>query len=154
MSIFKIYGLILRYFYYFKHSYDRIGDVFYWPLIDLLLWGLASTYLRTYIPKAPTIVLMIISGLLLWIIVWRGQYEITVNLLQELWDGNLVNIFVSPLKFSEWISALLIIGILKAAISISFASLVAFFLYKVQIFYYGFYLLPFLLLLIMSGWWI
>ena len=39
------------------------------------------------------VVMIIISGILLWIIVWRGQYEITVNLLEDLWDKNLINIF-------------------------------------------------------------
>jgi ABC-2 type transport system permease protein len=138
-----------------------MSDVFYWPTMDLLLWGLTSIYFKkqqsvsfpTGLGSGSQIVLMIISGILFWIIVWRGQYEITVNLLEELWSRNLINIFVSPLKFSEWIISVVIVGIIKAALSFSFAMIVAFILYKVKIFIYGFYLIPFALLLIMSGWW-
>jgi ABC-2 type transport system permease protein len=131
-----------------------MSDVFYWPTIDLLLWGLTSSYFRSFISDKNHIIMMIVSGILLWIIVWRGQYEITVNLLEELWSKNLINLFVSPLKFSEWLVSVVIVGILKAVISFSFAGLVAFMLYKVKIFSLGFYLLPLSGLLIITGWWV
>ncbi len=150
----RIYGIILRYMYLFRHSFDRLSDTFYWPLIDLLLWGLTSTYLRKVSPNTPQIVVMILAGLILWFIVWRSQYELTVGLLEDLWNKNFVNIFVAPLQFKEWVSALIILGILKAAISISFASVLAYLLYKMNIFALGFSLLPFVLLLFMTGWWI
>ena len=76
----------------------------------------------------------------------------TVNLLEDLWDKNLINIFVAPLKFSEWITSLLTLGILKAFVSLLFTALLAYILYKVQIFSFGLYLIPFFALLIMSGW--
>lgn len=154
MKAHRIYGVVLRYLYYFRHSLDRLSDAFYWPTIDLILWGLTSTYFTSVIPGKAQFLTMIVSGLLLWIIVWRGQYEITVNLLSELWDRNLLNIFISPLKFSEWLVSFVILGVVKAIVSLSFAMIVAYFLYKVQILFYGFYLLPFLFLLIMTGWWV
>lgn len=148
----RIYGITLRYLYGFRHSWDRLTDVFYWPAMDLFLWGLTSSYIRTYAPHASNIVLMIVSGLLFWIIVWRAQYEITVNTLEEFWNKNLVNIFVTPLTFSEWVYSFIIIGIIKGLISFAFASVLAFFLYKTGIFVFGWYLLPFIALLYMSGW--
>lgn len=154
MKLHRIYAIVLRYIFLFRRSYERLTDVFYWPAIDLIVWGLTSAYLKTYAPDASPIILIVISGLLLWLIVWRAQYEITVNLLEELWNKNLINIFVSPLKFSEWIVSFLIVGIVKASISIIFAMGVAFLLYKVDIFLYGFYLIPFFISLMLTGWWI
>ncbi len=154
MKIHRIYGMILRYLYYFRRSFDRMSDAFYWPTVDLVLWGLTSSYFRSYIPGASKIMMIVISGIILWIIVWRGQYEITVNLLDELWNKNLINLFAAPLKFSEWIISVLIIGVIKGAVSLTFATLVAYVLYKIQFFVYGFYLLPIAFCLIMSGWWI
>lgn len=154
MKLHRIYGNILRYIYFFRRSLDRLTDAFYWPLIDLLLWGITSSYFKSFAPQAPQFVLIIVSGIVFWIIVWRGQYEISVNLLEELWNKNLINIFVSPLKFSEWVLSLLTIGIIKAFLTFSFALLAAFILYHVKIFFYGFYLIPFILLLIMTGWWV
>lgn len=151
MKLHRIYANILRYFYLFRHNLDRLTDAFYWPTVDLVLWGIASLYFRSYLEDAPSIVALILSGIVFWIIVWRGQAEISVNVLEEIWNKNLINIFVSPLKFSEWILSLLTIGAIKALLSFLFAVLVAFLLYKVQIFSYGFYLVPFIVPLLMFG---
>ena len=152
MRLNRIYAIILRNFFTFKHSFDRLSDVFYWPIIDLILWGLTSTYFTKYASNVPNIVLLMLSGALLWIIIWRGQSEITVGILDDLWNRNLINLFASPLKFSEWIIALVAMGIIKALISFSFAVFVAYLLYAVNIAPYAFYLIPFALLLIMAGW--
>lgn len=155
MRINRIYAIVLRYMYLFRHSLDRVTDVFYWPVIDLFLWGITSVYFRSFIPKnAPLIVLALISGILFWIILWRAQYEISVNLLEDLWNKNLINIFVSPLTFYEWIIAFMAIGIIKASFSFPFAMLVAFLFYRIKIFFFGFYFIPFILLLLLSGWWV
>jgi len=154
MKIHRIYAVVLRFLFLFRRSYDRISDAFYWPTIDLLLWGLTSVYFRSIMPGASRVILVIMSGILLWIIVWRGQYEITVNLLEDLWNENLINMFVSPLRFIEWIIALIVIGIIKAFLSFSFAMFMAYLLYKVKIFFFGYYFIPIILLLIMTGWWV
>jgi ABC-2 type transport system permease protein len=73
-------------------------------------------------------------------------------MLEELWNKNLVNIFAAPLKLGEWVISFMIMGVVKAAISLIFAAVLAFLLYKVKIFMYGFGLLPILMLLIISGW--
>lgn len=154
MKLNRIFGVILRYFYYFKHSLDRMSDCFYWPTVDLLLWGLTSFYFRQFTSMSSQVVLIMICGILFWIIVWRGQYEITVNLLEEVWNKNLINLFAAPLTFSEWILSVVIVGILKSILSFSFAMLVAYILYKIKIFFFGFYFVPFIILLIMTGWWV
>ncbi len=152
MKLHRIYAIILKSFFSFRHSLDRLSDVFYWPIIDLILWGLTSTYFMKYATNIPQIVLLMLSGALLWIITWRGQSEITIGILDDLWNKNLINLFASPLKFSEWIVALVTIGIIKALISFSFAIFVAYLLYAVNIIPYAFYFVPFALLLIMTGW--
>jgi ABC-2 type transport system permease protein len=152
MKFHRIWGVILRCNYLFKHSLDRQVDAFYWPTVDLILWGVTSTYLAAQSKDIPFAVLMVISGIVLWIILWRGQYEFTVNILEDMWNKNLINMFASPLKLSEWIAAFVILGIVKSVVSVSFAALMAFVLYKTNLFVYGFKLLPFLFLLLMTGW--
>lgn len=154
MKLNRIYALILRFYYLFRHSYDRMGDAFYWPTIDLIIWGLTSSYFMTFAPNASQIILIVLSGLMFWQIVWRAQYEITVNLLEDLWNKNLINIFVSPIKFSEWVVSFIVIGITKAALSFPFTMLVAYLLYKVNIVFFGWNFIPIIFLLFMTGWWI
>jgi ABC-2 type transport system permease protein len=154
MKFHRIWGVILRYNYLFKHSLDRQVDAFYWPAVDLVLWGITSTYLASRSTSIPFAVLMIVSGIVLWIVLWRGQYEFTVNILEDMWNKNLINMFASPLTLYEWVSAFVLLGIVKASVSVSFAALMAFILYKTNLFVFGFKLLPFLFLLLMTGWWV
>lgn len=149
----RVYAMVLRYWFYLRHSYDRLSDMFYWPMIDLLLWGLTSQYMRMQAQdQGYQLMLMIISGLLFWIVVWRAQYEITVNFLSEIWDKNLVNIFVSPLRFNEWLLAVYVVGVSKMIISFTFASVMAFLLYKVNVLTYGWYAPIFSIILMIMGW--
>ncbi len=147
----RVMAMVMRYWFYLRHSYDRLSDMFYWPMIDLLLWGITSQYLQTQ-GSGSNLRYMIISGLIFWIAVWRAQYEITVNFLSELWDKNLVNIFVSPLRFTEWLTAVYVVGITKLAVSFTFASVMAYLLYKVNILNYGWYAPVFTVILMIMGW--
>lgn len=154
MRLHRVWAVILRYIFLFRHSFDRMSDVFYWPTIDLIIWGLTIHFLTSVAPNSSQIVLAILSAYIFWVIIWRGQYEITVNLLEDLWNKNLVNIFVAPLKFSEWVIALILEGIIKAFVSFIFAGLVAYLMYRLNITMFGWYILPFSLMLIMTGWWV
>jgi len=149
----RINAVIWRHLYNFRHSLDRLADSFYWPAVDILLWGLTSIYIQKSGANVSQIVLMILSGLVLWMVVWRSQYEITINLLEELWSSNLVNLFSTPLKVSEWIAAVVILGLIKMLMTISFATALVWLLYKIDVlFALGWLLLPFMVLLLMFGW--
>lgn len=152
MSIKRINAIILRHLYNWRHNLDRISDSFYWPAMDLILWGLTSVYIKNNSSSVPFIVITLLTGVVFWLIIWRSQYEITVNLLTELWDRNLVNIFGSPLTVGEWIVSVMILGIFKILISILFTIGFAFLLYKTNIFSFGFILIPFIVSLMLTGW--
>jgi ABC-2 type transport system permease protein len=115
------------------------------------MWGLTSQFFMM-MGGGNNVILFVLSGLVMWLILWKSQYEISINLLDELWNRNLINLFVSPLTFTEWLFSVLILGIIKVVLSFSFAVSLAFLLYKVKIFEYGFQLLPFMLILLLSGW--
>ncbi len=154
MKIHRIYAILLRHLYLFRRSYDKMVDSFYWITLDLLLWGITGMYFQSITPDFQNIIFMILSGVLLWNIVYRGQIDITMGLLEELWNKNLVNLFVSPLTFREWITSLIALGFVKALISFTFGALLTFVLYKFGILIYSVHLLSFIFLLILSGWWL
>lgn len=154
MKLHRMYAIVLRNLYAFRRNYDRWFDAFYWALMDLLLWGLATSYIAQLSPSFGKITIIIVSGITFWFIVTRSQYESNVALLEDIWSRNLLNIFISPLKFSEWIVGVLVIGIIKAAITFITAMGVAYLLYKVNILSYGFWLPVLIVLLLMTGWWV
>lgn len=152
MKTHTIKAVVLRQLYNWKHSLDRLSDSFYWPALDIIIWGLTSVYIKNNTSKIPFIVIALLAGIIFWLIIWRAQYEITVNLLTEVWDKNLVNIFGSPLKLGEWIVSAMILGIIKMFFSVIFAIGFAFLLYKANVFSLGFILLPFIVSLLITGW--
>jgi ABC-2 type transport system permease protein len=145
--------MILRSYYVTKRSPDRLADIFYWSIIDLIVWGITSSYFTKLAPNSH-ILQIIISGILFWVIIWRAQQEININLLEDLWNKNLVNIFVAPLTFFEWITSFLIISILKSVLSFLIASIFAALVYHVNVLAYGGYLFFFAFMLMVNGWWV
>ena len=152
MNITRINAVVWRHLYNFRHSLDRMVDSFYWPAMDILLWGLTSSYIQNSGTKVPMVVAMILSGLVLWTVVYRSQYEIAVNLLEELWSTNLVNLFATPLTVAEWVVAISILSVIKMVITIGFSILLVLFLYQVKIFVFGWLLVPFITILLVFGW--
>jgi ABC-2 type transport system permease protein len=120
--------------------------------MDIILWGFTSLFFRQAFAGDENLSTNLIGGLILWYVVWRTQYEISVNLLEEVWNKNLINIFSSPISFTEWIVAFMINGVIKVMLMLCVAVPVAYFLYDINFFAYGKYLLLFIPLLMMSGW--
>lgn len=42
MNIQRILGVFFRYLYVLKRGMMQLSDLFYWPLVDILIWGLTS----------------------------------------------------------------------------------------------------------------
>jgi ABC-2 type transport system permease protein len=151
MSFHRIWAVFMRYFYSFA-KLDHLCDLFYWPSLDILLWGMTSIWIQRHETGVPHIALAILTGLIFWQIIWRGNYEITVNLLQEFWNRNLVNLFSTPLKISEWIAAVMLVGSIKIFITLLFGSFLVWLLYTLNVFSLGWAFLPFTASLALSGW--
>ncbi len=147
----RSWGVFLRYFYLFA-KLDQIADLLYWPAIDIVLWGLTTVWMQSHQTDASNLALIVLTGLIFWQIVWRGNYEISVNLLQEFWNRNLVNMFSTPLRVSEWIIGVIMLCISKVFITMAFGVLFVYLLYALNVFTLGWPFLPFVGLLMISGW--
>jgi ABC-2 type transport system permease protein len=152
MSIHRIWAMVLRHLYNFRHNLDRITDTFYWPSIDIIVWGLTISALEKQGQTSLTYVAMIVTGIVLWFILWKIQGEITVNFLEELWNENFVNLFATPLKVSEWMVSMCVIGVIKLILSFVFTSALALALHSVNILNVGIWLGPMLISLTLFGW--
>lgn len=151
MSFRRIWAVFLRYFYLFA-KLDQLADLFYWPALEILLWGITSVWIQQNQSNIPNIAVAVLTGLVFWQILWRGNYEITVNLLEEFWSRNLVNLFSTPLKITEWMASIMMVGIVKILISMMFGALLVWLLYALNVFKLGWAFLPFLFSLTLSGW--
>ncbi len=149
----RIAGVFLRYFYIFA-KIETLSDMLFWPALEIVLWGVTSVWIQHGNATGPSLAIGILVGLVFWQVIWRIYYEVAVNLLQEFWNRNLINLFSSPLKLSEWMVALMLTGLFKIAITVAFGASVIWMLYGINVFILGWTFLPFCFLLILSGWFI
>lgn len=152
MNLRRIYGVYLRYFYVLCKGPQQLSDLFYWPLIDILLWGLTSIWIQSQNHGASNFPLFLMTGLIFWQITWRGSVDISVSLLQEFWHRNLLNLFSTPLKLSEWIGGVLLLCLGKLLITVFFGALTVYILYSLNVFTVGWAFLPFAASLLIFGW--
>lgn len=152
MNIQRVLGVFFRYLYVLKRGMMQLSDLFYWPLVDILIWGLTSIWLKSQPGHMYNLPLILMTALIFWQISWRGSIDISVSLLQEFWHRNLVNLFSTPLKFSEWIAGIVLISLCKLIVSVAFGSLVVYLLYALNVFTIGWAFLPFAASLLIFGW--
>ncbi len=151
MSFSRIKGVFLRYYYNLIKGPTQLSDLFYWPLVDILMWGLTSIWVQ-HQSQAANLPLIIMTGLIFWQVAQRGSIDISIALLQEFWHRNLVNMFSTPLKISEWIAGIILLCLCKLVITISFGALLVYLLYSLNVFTLGWAFLPFAAMLLIFGW--
>ncbi len=147
----RIWALVLRQLFVLPRSWARITDLFYWPLLDLLLFGFLSLYLVRR-EGTPIIIGLILGALILWDIFFRVQQGISVSFLMELWARNFLNLFVTPLTVPEFLAAMMLWGLIKISITATLMSAVAFALYHFNLFTLGLSLIPLIIGLIVFAW--
>jgi ABC-2 type transport system permease protein len=151
MNLSRIKAIFLRYYYSAIKGPHQLVDLFYWPLVDILLWGLTSIWIQNQ-NNVPNLPLILMTGLIFWQIAWRGSIDISTNLLQEFWNRNLVNLFSTSLKISEWTFGIILLSLCKLIITVAFGALVVYMLYSLNVFTIGWAFLPFASLLFIFGW--
>lgn len=152
MKLHRIIAVVVRHLYLYRRSVPRIMEIFYWPFLDLVIWGFITMYLMRYQAEIPSVVTFFLGALILWDVLFRAQQGITISFLEEVWARNLMNLFASPLKPSEFLAgtmALSIFKVLAVSIVLTVSALV---LYSYNVFLIGLALIPFVLNLIVSGW--
>jgi len=142
----------MRYLYLYKRSVARLMEVFYWPLMDLIVWGFITTYLLRYKSGLPEIVTFLIGALIMWDMLFRSQQGLSISFLEDMWSRNLVNIFVSPLRPGEYVLSLIMIGAFKLLLASTFMITVAIVFYHFNIFKIGLTLIPLVINLLVMGW--
>lgn len=152
MSIKRISAVVLRQAYLYKRSLPRLLEVFYWPTVDLLLWGFVTIYLQKSVAGLPQFVTYFLGALILWDILFRAQQGISVSFLEDMWARNLVNIFISPIKIPEYLTGLILVSMLKVVIAFIIMSGIAGLIYSFSIFKLGISLIPLILNLVAMGW--
>jgi ABC-2 type transport system permease protein len=152
MKLHRITALLVRHLYLYRRSLPRIMEIFYWPFLDLVIWGFITLYLARYQSQVPGFVTFFLGALILWDMLFRSQQGITIAFLEELWARNLMNLFASPLKPSEFLTATMAMSVMKVTVVSIVMAGSALLFYSYNILIVGVWLMPFVLNLVITGW--
>lgn len=146
----RISAIILRYFYLHRRSIARTMEIFFWPVMNLLVWGYVTRYLESI--AAPKLVAFLVGNVIFWDVLYRSQQGITLTITEEFWVRNIINIFITPIRMAELIAAICIVGIGKSLVTTVFLALLAALFYDYNLLALGPAILPFFGNLLLFGW--
>ena len=152
-SLIRIYAMFLRYLYLHQRSLPRNLEIIFWPVMDLLVWGFVTLYIQK-IASVPVggVIVSLIGAMILWDILYRAQQTISIPFMEDQWAHNTINLLISPLRFWEWMVAMICYGIVKITVIIGVLGILAWWFYAYQIWSLGFYFLPLAFNLLLFGW--
>ncbi len=151
MRFLRIYGLCLRHVYLIFGSLPRVIDLIYWPSIQVVLWGFISKFFTISSSYYNDTIGIILTAAILYDFLFRTSISYNIMFLEEIWSRNFTNLFITPIKIGEIITALTITAIFRALIGLIPVSLFAIPLFGVSIFKLGFILIFLLLNLHLFG---
>lgn len=153
MSFAVIHALVMRYIYLYGRNKVRLVELFFWPTVDLLVWGNLSMWLENSRgANVPSFIPMLIGGVILWDVVFRAQQGVAISFLEDVWTRNLLNIFVAPVRPVEYVTAGFVVGFLRILITVAVLSILAAVFYRFDMLQFHWHLVPFFGLLMIFGW--
>jgi ABC-2 type transport system permease protein len=151
-SLRRIGALVQRHLYLLRSSGPRLLELMYWPTVQMVLWGFITMFLVNHSSWLAQASGVLLSGVLLWDVLFRGQLGVSLVFMEEMWSRNLGHLFVSPLRPFELGCALLTMSLIRTLIGVGGAALIAIPLFHFSIFSLGLPLVAFFLNLIVMGW--
>lgn len=152
-SFHTVSALVLRYVFLYTRHPVRFVELIFWPLVDLLVWGFLTIYLKGQTADgASSAVMFLIGAMILWDVMFRSQQGVAISFLEDVWTRNLLNVFVAPVRTAEYVGATCVVGVLRVGVTLLILSVVAAVAYHFDITDLGLALLPFLANLLLFGW--
>lgn len=148
----RISGVIQKGWYNAQRDIFRLFDMFFWPAFTLFTWGLFSVFIQKSGNTGINIVSLLLGAIILWTFFDRASKDISLAMVDELWNRNFINLFSTPLTIGEYIAGITVIAVVKLTISITFMFFLAQVLYGFRISEIGFYLIPASIGLTVFGW--
>ena len=152
MKGYRIWAMMLRQIYLYPRSIPRLLDIFFWPITDLLIWGFLTMFLRQFNANIPNILTLFLGALVFWSLIHRAQQAVSIAFLEEVWEKNLLNIFVSPLKVTEFLASSFFLSLIRVCMVGFSVGFFSFLFFRLNMFDFGFFLIPFVLNLFLFGW--
>lgn len=152
MSWLRITAIARRHAYILKRKPPRWFDVLFWPVVDAFLFGSIGVYFAQEAGPDSNGVAILMSGILLFHVVFQSEVGLATGFMEETWSRNLLNLLVTPLKESEYVIGTVLFGLVKLVLGVGVVALTGLALYSFDITDVGLALIPVVALLMVTGW--
>ena len=151
MNFSRIKAIFFRQFYLLRHNPTRLVNIFLWVFLDLMLWGFITKYLDVVGQSSFSFTTVFLGAIILWGFLTRSQQGFMLGFFEDVWSRNFFNYFASPLKIKEYLTGLVLAGIITSSLGFSAMVLAAGLVFGFNLFKIGIYLFPFLFILFLFG---
>ncbi|HXP15100.1 MAG TPA: hypothetical protein VN907_07350, partial [Actinomycetes bacterium] len=151
----RIWAVARRHAYVLARSPHRLFDVTVWPIVDTVLFGSLGVFFVTQggpASAAQAGVAYLLSGIVLWHVVYQAQIAVSTGFMEETWSRNLLSLMVTPLKELELVAGIALFGLVKLVMGVGVVALAAYALYAFDVTTLGLGLVPVMAVLLAGGW--
>src|ERR1700677_26512 len=148
----RIAAMVERYWHLLRSSWPRLLELIYWRSVQMLMSGFLQLYIAQNAGFFARAGGTFIGAVLLWDILFRGQLGFSISFMEEMWARNIGNLMMSPLRPLEFISALMVMSIVRLAIGAVPVTLLAIAFFGFNLYGLGFALVAFFLNLMLTAW--
>ncbi len=147
----RVAAIVLRIFYLYRGSPQRVFPIFIWVVVDILLWGFLTRYLNSVSRAEVNFVPALLGAVLLWDFLTRVMQGVTMAFFEDVWTRNFLNIFATPLRTSEYLTGIILVAVCTSLLSLVVMVVFAQLAFGLSFLAYGTALAPFLAVLFLTG---
>jgi ABC-2 type transport system permease protein len=151
MNLTRVAAIVLRQYYLYRSSPQRVLPLFVWVVLDIVLWGYITRFLAQVSHAQFSFVPALLGAVLLWDFLTRVMQGITTAFFEDVWSRNFLNVFASPIRISEYLAGLVTIGVTNSLIALVAMFALAWAIFGLSFFAYGIAIAPFLMVLFLTG---
>ena len=130
----RIRAVVRRHLLVWPRNLDQILEIFWWPVLELLMWGFFTIFLTANAANTTSLIKFLLCGVMFWSIASQSQMHTSMIYMRDDWDRNLFNIFSSPINIWEYSLGGLIVSLIKFTVSLIILIILAQVLFAFNIF--------------------
>jgi ABC-2 type transport system permease protein len=147
----RVAAIVLRQVYLLRGSPQRVAPIFAWVAVDVVLWGFITRYLNSVSQAGFNFVPALLGAVLLWDFLSRVMQGVTMAFFEDVWSRNFLNFFATPLRTSEYLLGLVVMGMATSLVGLVVMLVLAWAAFGLSFLTYGAALAPFLMVLFLTG---
>jgi ABC-2 type transport system permease protein len=130
LNISHIAAIFMRHLIQMHNDLSRVLIAFFYPLIDIVIWGFLSTWMGS--SCNPQLQVILLCSIILWQIGNRLGVEIGLTMLEELWSPNIGNLFSTSLTIGEWLIGSTLFACSVITFIVLYCILLTYFIYHIS----------------------